>query len=129
VNAVSPVKEGGRFTLLSLAARGCFVFAVRFVELSPCAVVEGDSLAASGFGPPQATHSLSGTGRWVLVGGGGLVTWSLTRWLAVRLGAEAGVPLSRPAFVIESSGGPSIPVHQPGAIAGKGAIGLEVRFF
>jgi hypothetical protein len=116
-------RESGQFETTSLAGRGCFAVVQYAFELSPCAVLEVFHMNATGFGTSQ---DMQGSADWVALGGGVLAAWSFARELALRVDLEVRAPLTRPQFVVQGDAGP---VHQPSAVGGRGAIGLEFRFF
>jgi hypothetical protein len=89
-------------------------------------------MSAQGFHatPSNTQANLHASAQWLVLGGGAIVALRLTGALALRLDVEVGVPLARPAFAfVNQSSTPNATVHEPAAAAGKGAIGLEVRFF
>ncbi len=117
----------GDFSLITGALRAGYVFPLGPLELIPLLVAEEDFLSGTGRGLSMQT---SGSSRSLGLGAGALGTWRVTRAFAVRLGGEAVVPLAIPTFnfAVGTPKGATSTVFQPGAVGGKGAIGLELRF-
>jgi hypothetical protein len=109
--------------MTSVGARACFAaLRTRFVEGSPCAGANVDFIDASGFGA-QANYGANA--QWTTVAGGALVRAPLGSRFALRLRAEAFVPLTRPTFVVEGQGD----VHRPPTLGAAASFGAEVLFF
>jgi hypothetical protein len=120
-------KDSADFALISVIGRGGYTFTLGRFELVPTLLVEGAILRAEAQVGGNVTNSVPVLASWFEVGAGGWAFWSLTREIALRLGVEAAVPLTRPAFQITNlTSGPG--VFQPGVIGAKGALGFEVRF-
>ncbi len=113
---------GGDFQLWSGSLQGCYGVFQGWASISPCAGLEIDSVSAAGFG---ADTPLRGAGTWAALAAGGLVSWEILPWLAVRAKMEALAPLYRYEFAIDGIG----VVHRPARLAGHLLLGLEVRFF
>jgi hypothetical protein len=121
--------EGGRFSLFAAALRGCAGVVRGAFDLGPCLEGEFAFMSASGEAPSVTTFEPKDQlGRWISLGGGLLGSWSPSRALAVFVRGDALVPLARPSFVV-SSGPSNDLVHRPAALAGRGALGLQLRFF
>jgi hypothetical protein len=117
--AVEP-DAGGRVSLASLDARGCYLWG-RTVSMGPCVGAGVDRLHATGTGPITTGNVTSFA---PFFDGGLQATWRLSRWVAPFLAAEAAIPLVRGRFSVEDVG----QFHQPAAVSFRGAAGLEVRF-
>ncbi|MCK6592040.1 MAG: hypothetical protein L6Q76_31190 [Polyangiaceae bacterium] len=95
------------------------------IEIAPCAAVEIGRIAAEGFGVPNAR---TGASVWGALKGGSTIVWrpfeTQPSWSRIGLTTriELVIPLVRPRFVIEGTG----PVHTPAAVAGRGALGIEI---
>lgn len=112
--------RGASFRLLSGTARACWVL-TRGTELGPCLGAEIALAAASGFGVVRTEDVRATTwGPEVLAA----LRVPIAGPLALRAGAGAVFPLTRPSFVITAAG----TVHEPAAIALRGALGPEVLF-
>jgi hypothetical protein len=112
---------GGDVSLTALSAGTCRAIPAGPISLAPCGSLEIGRLSAAGFGVPRPG---SGAAPWVALKAGGMAAWEPwdSVWVTLRL--EAVVPFIRPRFILEDVGA----VHQPSAVAGRAAAGLEVRF-
>ena len=67
---------------------------------------------------------------WAALGADALVSWHLTKRLALDLRLGGLAPLRRPTFVVNSATtGAERPVHRPASLTFVGLLGAEVRFF
>jgi hypothetical protein len=118
-------ERGGDVMLLAGGLRGCWTPVAGVLEAGACAGLEAGALEAESF---NATDD-DGQGRsaWFAgrLGLTGRVALSERLALAVDLEALVPVPATRPKFVIEPTG----LVHQPEAVVGRLAVGLELAFF
>ena len=97
------------------------------LEIGPLGGAEIEALAADGAGGTATFHQ---SAVWVDACAGGIAAWPLSRLLALRLGVEAVIPLSRPSFVVlEPAPQAAIGLHRPAALGGRMALGAELRFF
>ena len=113
---------GARFTMTSIGGRGCWAAFDRSIAVSPCVGADANVVSAPGFGA-QANYDRNAT--WAALAGGVLVRAKLTSWLALRAGAEALVPFTRPSSVVEGEG----TVHRPPALGASGTLGAEIAVF
>jgi hypothetical protein len=122
---IAPAPErGGDVMLLAGGLRGCVSSLATRLEAGVCAGLEAGLLEAEGF---NTADDDPGRSAWFAgrLGLTGRVALSQTLALAVDLEALVPVPAARPKFVILPTG----LVHQPSAVVGRLAIGLELAFF
>ena len=112
---------GGRFSMTTASARGCYAVLARRLELSPCFGVSVARVEASGFGAEVTTTS---DGVFVAPSLGGLAYFKVAGPFGVRMMIEGLAPLSRPSFVIVRGG----TVDRPSALIARASIGPEVSF-
>lgn len=116
---------GGRMTLFTFELRACRPFelaAPGSITLAPCVSAEAGRLAGEGVGIVNRT---TGEAFWVAVAPGAVASLPFARErLALRIGADAWLPLNRPTFVLGGVGN----VHQPSPVAGRATVGIELRF-
>lgn len=112
---------GGDVSLIAFSAGTCRAIPAGPFSLSPCGSLEIGRLSAAGFGVERPG---SGAAPWVALKAGGMAAWEPWDSVGVTLRLEAVVPFIRPRFILENVGA----VHQPSAVAGRAAAGLEVRF-
>jgi hypothetical protein len=112
---------GGSFTQWAVGARGCGVSPVGTVELPLCLGFEGGRTIGRGLGLPAARTSAQ---PWLagLVEAG--LAWPVRPWLALTARATLSVPVLRQTFSVTGLG----VVHRVGAIQGRGALGVELRW-
>jgi hypothetical protein len=116
----APPGAGASVSLLAASLRGCFLLG-GVLFFGPCVEAGVERLSGTGFGPIMA---MEGT-TWAPFGGGGLLAGlRLSRRIAAFTSADAALPLVRARFSIDNVG----QVHQPAAVAFRGAAGFEVRF-
>jgi hypothetical protein len=116
------------FNLFWLGARGCLRLAGEALRLDACAMYRLQRLSAEASGPEVAKVEESVT---LYTPGAGLrLGVPLGDWFAVEAGVDAFVPLSRPAFVVEtrtSEGAVSRDsIHRPKTIVPSGYLGLVI---
>ena len=104
------------------------MFSIWHLDLVPTFVAELElSQASSNVSSPQSSSA-----TWLSLGGGGWVYWSLTREVALRLGVDALISVTRPIFQVgdptPANPKATITPFVPGAVGGKGTLGVEVHF-
>lgn len=120
------------FSFLTGEGRAGYEFVVGRFEVVPSLLIETDFMRGNVNGlSTSLTSSTPQSLLWLALGGGAWGFVRLTRGIAIRFGLEVAVPLARPTFEIAAptAAGRPTPVFEPGPVACKGAIGLEVRFF
>jgi hypothetical protein len=124
--ALAATGEGGRFSLLTLSLRACASAVRGRFEAGPCAGGELDRMSASGFGPAAWFEAANASAWW----GAGLVgvtaSWSVSPLLAVVARGEAVLTPAQQRFVRQPG---AVLVHSPAQLAGRVALGIELRFF
>jgi hypothetical protein len=113
--------RGGDFTLVTGGVVVCYGLNAEAVVIAPCVGAEAGLLSGTGFGVRDPG---SGSALWLAAILGLRGSLSLTEQLGAWVSAELVVPMGRPDFVLENVG----PVHQPAPVAGRAALGLELRF-
>ncbi len=113
----------GKFELLAVGARGCWMFGEGSLALGPCAGFEGGRLSATGYGSNVADPS---TQRrvWLAASTGGLLTMRASAHLALRLQVDLVLPLVRERFVVQGTES----AHSPRLVGPRMLAGLEVHF-
>ena len=122
VTIASTPSRGGTFGLLAANLRTCVFVLRRPFELAPCVGGEIASLHAEG----SATKAVIANTLYFEALAGGTLGVRLTGAWVLRLDLGGAVPFDRPTFVVQ--GAAAGPVHRPGALAGRAAIGIELRF-
>lgn len=112
---------GGEFSMLAGSLRTCRSLLSGKLELGPCGAVEVGRLHARGMGVDQPSQASK---LWTALVLGGELRWVPVQVLAVTLRLGAAFPLLRPRFVLTGIG----PVYRPAVVAGRAALGLDVRF-
>jgi len=112
---------GGDFKLVAGSAAGCFAALRAPVELGPCLGLDAGVMSAEGRDAPRKG---SGTGVWLAPFAMGLAVAPLTDVIGLRAEVGAEVPIFRNHFVLENLG----VVHRAAPVAGRAALGAEVRF-
>lgn len=109
-------------SLISVSGRACPTIPVSGLEVPLCLGLEGGQIR---FDPVEIPGAEPGRGFWgaAVVSGG--LAWAPLEALAVRARAEAIVSVFRPAYETAATG----EIHRPSLLAGRGILGLEVRFF
>ncbi len=128
--------EGGTFTLVTASARGCAGLVFGAFDVGPCFGAEAGFMDATPRGPPPTVASggvtfrgQPGRGSWGSIVGGVLASWSPFRAFALFVRADGLVTLAQPSFVIDNPAPPRTLVYSLSPLAGRGLLGLEVRFF
>jgi hypothetical protein len=93
--------EGATFSLLRLAARGCYRFVKESVQFGPCLEIGEEWMRARGFGSTSPSNA-DGETFAPSVGAHALARFSPNAGL--RLDAEEGFPMARPRYVIDNTG-------------------------
>lgn len=119
--ATADPQVGGSFTQWSVGARGCGVPRLRAVELPLCLGVEGGRTVGRGIGVPAPRTSPQPWWAGLVEAG---LAWPVRPWLALTARATLAVPVLRQEFSITGLG----VVHRVGAIQGRGALGVELRW-
>lgn len=113
-----------RFDLVAGELRGCGVLPIgERLEGLPCAGLELGAMRGRGQGSGLRTE-LTSWQPWVAAAATGALLVRLAPRVHVWLGGSLVVPLRRPGFRLV--GGDE--VHRVAPIAGRGALGLELRF-
>jgi hypothetical protein len=121
--------EGGHFWLFAASARACAGIVRGSVDIGPCLGGEVALMSASGEGHGvPGFRSSDAVGLWGSALGGVLASWSLSRSLALFARADALLSLDQPSFVLVFPSRNDL-VYRPSVWAGRGAFGLELRFF
>jgi hypothetical protein len=120
-NSTSPTTTGviERFTMLTVAARACYLARADSFELGPCveaevASVHGDGIVAL----PQ-----SGSSTWIAPGAGIFGAWRFAPSWAVFGRGDALIPTIRPDFQVDGT-----TLHRPAFLTGRLSLGAELRF-
>jgi hypothetical protein len=113
--------RGGEVRLLYGAADACLPAGLGRVTLLGCAAFELGRLSAEGTG---IARPRLGSSRWSTVTAEVGLGFNLSSRLAMVVRAGAGVPLSRPEFVID--GGTR--VHRPSSVLARVSTGVELEF-
>ena len=92
--------EGASEHALGIGARGCWEIFDSAFTIGPCGGAELTGIFADGFGSTQTSEASAALFRALL---GGRAKLQFSRF-ALRLGAEAAIPFSRPSFVIDNAG-------------------------
>ena len=112
---------GGRFSLVTSAARACFAAPVHPLRAAVCLGASVGYEHAEGYG---ATHTNDGSG-WLAGPTAALVALvPVSARLALRAAGEGEAALVRPRFVIVDGG----PVHGVGPLHARAELGPEVSF-
>jgi hypothetical protein len=92
--------QGASEYSLGAGARACWEMFDRAIDVGPCGGAELIGIFAEGFGTSQKSDTSVALFRALL---GARAKWRFSRF-ALRLGAEAALPFTRPSFVIENAG-------------------------
>ena len=112
---------GGEVDLIYGAIEICAPASDRRVQLFGCGGFELGRLSAEGIG---IMRPRLGTALWEAARAELGVGFPIGPRLVLAIRAGAGVPLSRPQFVINGS----TPVHRPAAVVARAAAGVELEF-
>jgi hypothetical protein len=118
--------ERGRFSLGAVSARACASLVQGRFAWGPCLGAQIDVMGASGTGPSDSFQSGSVRSSWGAALGGAVASWSVASRASIFARTEAVFSLRQTRFVLSPS---NAPVHEPGRVAGRAAIGVELRFF
>ncbi len=118
--------ESAKVSLLAVSARACALIPRDRFEWGPCLGGEIESMNASGAGPAQTFQPASAHRVWGAATGGVHGSWNYSRLVTVFARAEGVFSLARTRFVLTPDN--SI-VHEPARVAGRAALGIELRFF
>ena len=95
-------------------------------DAGPCLGAELASMGATGVGPAATFEPASATATWVSALGGAVARWSFSGSAAVFARVEAAARLTGQRFVLAPG---DVVVHRPSPVTGRGALGVELRFF
>jgi hypothetical protein len=112
---------GARFQSFAVGARACRLWRIDVLEMGPCLGAELHHVRATAFG---GMPSLGGSVLWWGPALGLLLRVRVIELLAVQVGLEAVVPLSRPEFSFSDVGR----LHRVSALALQLVLAPEVRF-
>jgi hypothetical protein len=108
------------FQLFELSGRGCLTATSGRFEIGPCA---GVALSVMhGFGVPL----VDSTQQWLSLLGSIIASWKVFPEVALFARADLVVPTARKTFDQANYSG--FVVYQVPAVAGRGALGIELRF-
>jgi hypothetical protein len=113
--------EGADIRLIDLGARGCYEVLDASFDIGPCAGLHARWMSAHGFGSDTPADATAVFGVATL---GALAKARLSARLTLRLSTEAGLPLSRPSFLIDTAG----TVYQAPKAALRIALGAALHF-
>jgi hypothetical protein len=119
----NPSTQSGSFSLRAFDAGGCGERRMDRVEVGACADVEVAWMHAEGL---HETEAWRGEAVWLVLRGRGTIAYRWSPTWAVRADVGVGYDMSRPEFV--SAGLGQGLIYQPARTAGRGALGLEMRF-
>ena len=109
-----------RFTMLSAAARACYLARTDDFDVGPCLEVEAASVHGEGLGIANPSGGKSG---WIAPGAEFFGAWRVARSWAVVFRADALIPTTRPDFQVNGA-----TLHRPAFLTGRFALGAELRF-
>jgi hypothetical protein len=112
--------KGGDLGMAAGLMEACLTLTRGPVRLGPCVGVEAGALWAHAFG---VTQQGSGAGPWVAVTVGEELAFPVTGQLSLVVGSALVIPVVSPRFVLDEVG----EVHQPAAVGGRLAVGVEVQ--
>ena len=112
---------GGRVRLVAGDGSACWALLRAPVEILPCLGLEVGSMSATGFG---VRSDSSGSALWIAPVAEAVAALPLGKRFAARLDLGVLVPAERPSFLLNGAG----TVYTAGTVAGRAALGLEVRF-
>lgn len=113
--------QGGEFSLVVAALRGCLAAPLGGVDLGACLGVELGVQAGEAFG---VTRPERGNAPWLALPLAATLRWSLTRRVGLHVEGGAAIPLLRRQFAIENLGA----VFRPAPAALRASAGVEVYF-
>lgn len=112
--------QGASEYSLGAGGRACWEIFDSALDVGPCGGAELTGIFAQGFGATQKTDTSVALFRAVL---GARAKLRFSRF-ALRLGAEAAIPFTRPSFVIDNAG----KVQDVAALTLRTTFGAEVHF-
>lgn len=112
---------GARFSVISFAARGCWLPSLGAFEIGPCIGVDVQHVSASGFGGDVRLDGHATSWGPAL---GALGRVRLTKAFAIVVAAEGAIPITRQHFVYADVG----PLHRASPVAVQLLIATEVQF-
>ena len=124
--AAGSAGESAKVSLMAVSARACALIPWGRFEWGPCLGGEIASMNASGAGPAQTFQPASAHRVWGAATGGVHAAWNYSRLVAVFARAEGVFSLARTRFVLTPD---NSVVHEPARVAGRAAVGIELRFF
>ncbi len=108
-----------RFTMLTVAARACYLARADSFEAGPCLEAEVVSVHGEGI----VALPSSGSSGWVAPGAGLFGAWRFAQSLAVVGRLDALIPTIRPDFQVDGA-----TLHRPAFLTGRLSLGAELRF-
>jgi hypothetical protein len=121
------VQEGGHFGLVSFGGRACAARVFGRLEVGPCVGGEADMVHVTAYGGASNPGGIAFTDAFV---GGGTAILALNPAFAVRIRAEAAIPLSRARFEVDlPEQNASVTVLGPAPVSARGFAGVELHFF
>jgi hypothetical protein len=124
----STLGAGAHFQLVVAAMRVAYAWRFERFELGPLLGAGLERMGASGFGGTSASFDQSAV--WASILGGGIATYAIVPWFALRASLLGEIPLARPSFVVlEPDPAPATPIHRPAALGGAATLGAEARIF
>jgi len=108
-----------RFTMLTAAARACYLARVASFRLGPCLEAEVASVHGDGI----VALPSSGSSSWIAPGAGLFGAWRFAPSWAILGRLDALIPTIRPEFQVDG-----VTLHQPGVVTGRLSLGAELRF-
>jgi hypothetical protein len=113
--------EGASAWLAHAGGRACYMLLGSSIDVGPCAAAGVEWIVAHGFGSSQPAN----TTATIFVPALGLRgSFALSQALALRAGAEAGLPTPRPTFVIDNAG----TLERANAVTLRFSLGAEAHF-
>jgi hypothetical protein len=117
--AQGDARRGGRLSMMTGAALGCWRLTREAPSLGPCLGAAFNRIRGRGI---HVDHPRSGTVYWVSPTAALLTDVPLGPWVAVRAAALGQVALARPATYLEGIG----PVHRPSRAEARLLAGLLI---
>lgn len=114
-------RVGGAFSQWTVGLRGCGVLRPGPLELPLCLGADGGQTIGQGTGLRSSRTTLQ---PWIAAVAATGLAWPVRPWLALTLRASLVVPILRQDFAITGLGN----VHRVGPVAGRGLVGLELRW-
>jgi hypothetical protein len=108
--------------LYNVTTRGCFTVGDALLEIGPCAGVELAVMRSTG----EPFHDRNQA--WLSLLGGAVLAWKVSPVFAVVARGEVIRPTARKNVLVEDPGQTWVGYTVP-AVAGRGALGIEMRFW